>query len=65
VITHLPLPRTDQADVSIVVPIENRRDARCRNVAASFDGIRVEKTAMMPPGRGEVRLEPAEFPNSI
>jgi hypothetical protein len=63
VITHLPLPRTDQADVSIVVPIENRRDAPVSGtVAASFDGIRVEKTAMMPPGRGEVRLEPAEFP---
>ena len=63
VITTLPLPRTDSADVVIVVPIDNthlnRADAR---LEAEFGGIKVTKDITLTPGRTEVRLEPREFP---
>ncbi|MGO9993658.1 MAG: glycosyl hydrolase 2 galactose-binding domain-containing protein [Steroidobacteraceae bacterium] len=63
VITHLPLPRTDTADISIVVSIENRRTtAVTGTVIASFDGISVEKTTVLTPGVSDVTLDAAEFP---
>jgi hypothetical protein len=63
VITHLPLPRTDTADISFVVPIENRRTTPVAGtVVASFDGISVEKTTLLTPGVSEVTLDAAEFP---
>ena len=63
VITHLPLPRTDTADISIVVSIENRRTTSVTGtVIASFDGISVEKTTVLTPGVSDVTLDAAEFP---
>jgi len=61
IITHLPLPRTDSADISIIVPVENQHSAPVEaTVTASFDDVRVEKTARLNPGVTEVRFEPAD-----
>jgi Exo-beta-D-glucosaminidase Ig-fold domain/Concanavalin A-like lectin/glucanases superfamily/Glycosyl hydrolases family 2/Glycosyl hydrolases family 2, sugar binding domain/Glycosyl hydrolases family 2, TIM barrel domain len=63
VVTHLPLPRTDSADVSIVVAIENRATGALEAaVSARFDAVEVRKTVHLEPGVTEVRLEPKEFP---
>ncbi len=62
IITHLPLPRTDTADISIIVPVENQRPAPVEaTVTASFDDVRVEKSARLNPGVTEVRFDPAEI----
>ncbi|RZJ96989.1 MAG: glycoside hydrolase family 2, partial [Brevundimonas sp.] len=47
VITDLPLPRTDSADVHINVPVENEADA--------------PRTVTAPPGRSVVAFAPSEF----
>ncbi len=63
VITTLPLPRSDSAEVSIVVPLENRHAApSAASVTASFEGVRVTKNVTLEPGYSELRLEPREFP---
>jgi beta-galactosidase/beta-glucuronidase len=62
VVTHLPLPRTDSADVSIEVPIENRAPHAVRaTVIARFDAVTVQKTLSLEPGISEVRLDSQEF----
>jgi hypothetical protein len=62
VVSHLPLPRTDTADISIVVPVDNARAAAVPGrVVASFDGISVEKSVSFSPGTTEVTFSPAEF----
>jgi hypothetical protein len=62
VVTRLPLPRTDSADVSIAVAIENRAahtvDA---TVIARFGTVEVRKLLRLEPGITEVPLEPKEF----
>src|ERR1700722_12780208 len=63
VVSRLPLPRTDSADVSIVVAVENRAmRALEAAVSARFDAVEVRKTVHLEPGVTEVRLEPKEFP---
>ncbi|MDP9014939.1 MAG: glycoside hydrolase family 2 [Pseudomonadota bacterium] len=63
VVTHLPLPRTDTADITIVVPVDNRRSAAIAgSVVARIEGISVEKRMVFAPGMTEVTLGPAEFP---
>ena len=58
----LPLPRTDSADVSIRVPVENSAGASIPAVIeATFGEVHLRKEALLPPGITEVRLEPAEF----
>ncbi len=60
IITHLPLPRTDTADISIIVPVENRHAVPVEaTVIASFDDVRVEKSTRLNPGVTEVRFDPA------
>ncbi len=62
VVSHLPLPRTDTADISIVVPVDNTRaTAVPGRVTARFDGIRVEKAVSFNPGTTEVTFSSAEF----
>ena len=63
VVTRLPLPRTDCADVSITVAVENR--ARRRSQATLERALRCgrgQKTVILEPGVTEVPLDPAEFP---
>ncbi|MDE1916972.1 MAG: beta galactosidase jelly roll domain-containing protein [Sphingomonadales bacterium] len=63
IITDLPLPRTDSADVYISVPLHNAADApREVTVTASFDDVRVEKRVTAPPGDSELRFAPKDFP---
>ncbi len=63
VITHLPLPRTDEADLQILVPLDNSGAApRQVTLEAAFEGVTVRKTLTVAAGRSEVRLDPTEFP---
>ncbi|MHA6718715.1 glycosyl hydrolase 2 galactose-binding domain-containing protein [Sphingomonas sp. RS6] len=62
VVTDLPLPRTDSADVYITVPIDNHGTAATPvTVSAAFDDVSVVKTVNAAPGKSEVRLAPSEF----
>ncbi|TPG21866.1 glycoside hydrolase family 2 [Sphingomonas koreensis] len=62
VVTDLPLPRIDSADVYISVPIENTTGAAQQvTVHAAFDDVAVDKTVTAPPGETIVKLAPAEF----
>lgn len=61
VVTDLPLPRTDSADVHITVPIDNTGAAAPVTVRVAFEGVTVEKRVTAPAGRSEVRFTPAEF----
>jgi hypothetical protein len=63
VVTRLPLPRTDAADVSIAVAVENRAPSRIlATLIARFDAVNVRKTVSLEPGITEVSLDPREFP---
>lgn len=62
VVTRLPLPRIDQADVSVVVPLENTNtSATPASVRVQFEGVSIDKQVTLQPGKSEVRLEPSEF----
>src|SRR4051812_11153382 len=62
IVTDLPLPRIDSADIHVDVPIDNAGEDRPEEVRTAFDGAPVEKTAVAPPGRSIVHFAPAEFP---
>ncbi len=63
IITRLPLPRTDSADIRINVPIENRRAATVRaTLIARFDEVEVRKQVELAPGMTIVALDVGEFP---
>lgn len=61
IVTDLPLPRTDRADVHIMVPIENDGPPRAVTVRAAFEGVSVEKTVQAATGTTDVRFAPSEF----
>lgn len=62
IITDLPLPRTDAADISIAVPIINDGDQPRRvTITASFDDVRISREITAPPGQSEARFAPSEF----
>ena len=62
VVTDLPLPRTDSANVYVTVPVQNAGTTASRvTVRAAFGDVRVEKTVMAPPGETKVVFTPAEF----
>jgi hypothetical protein len=62
VITRLPLPNIDSADIIIRAPIENRgATPQHATIEASFEGVQVHKDAMLKPGVTEVRLDPSEL----
>lgn len=63
VVTRLPLPRTDSADIAIAVPIENRRAATLRaTLIARFDDVVVRKIVDLAPGVTTIALDAHEFP---
>jgi hypothetical protein len=63
VITRLPLPRTDSADISITAAVENRAARAVQaTLIARFDAIQVQKTISVGPGVTEVTLARQEFP---
>ncbi len=63
VTTRLPLPSRAEADVSIMVPVENSGDrVHAGTVTARFDKVTVRRALRMPPGLTVLRFTPAEFP---
>jgi hypothetical protein len=63
VVTRLPLPRTDSADVSIEVGVDNHRATPAAAVVeARFEGVTVRKSVTVAPGTSQIELTPAEFP---
>ena len=62
VVTHLPLPRTDSAEITLAVPVENGGAVMRGTVTARIDGITIKKTLDLQPGSNLVRLSPVEFP---
>jgi beta-galactosidase/beta-glucuronidase len=61
VVTDLPLPRIDRADVHVTVPIDNAGAATEVTVKVAFDGVTVEKRVAAPAGHSEVVFAPSEF----
>ena len=61
IITDLPLPRTDSANIHIVVPIDNAGPATPVTVRAAFDGVSVTRTVNARTGASTVRFAPSEF----
>ncbi len=64
VITDLPLPRTDSADVYIKVPVENNgRTPVDVTVRAEFDGHKLEQAITAYPGITKVGFAPVRVDN--
>ncbi|HEU4600716.1 MAG TPA: glycoside hydrolase family 2 TIM barrel-domain containing protein, partial [Steroidobacteraceae bacterium] len=62
VITQLPLPATDHANIYIDVPLQNASNAEVRGtLTASFDDVTVRKDVALSPGESTVKLTPQEF----
>jgi len=62
VITRLPLPRTDEADLRILVPLDNSGAApRAVTVEAAFEGVDISKRVTLAPGQTEIALDSSEF----
>ncbi len=62
VVTSLPLPDTNQADVEITVPLENTSNAPVSGtLSAAFDQVTVTKTVTLPAGKSVVKLVSSEF----
>jgi hypothetical protein len=63
VLTTLPLPRTDSAEISILVPVESSYTAPVEVIVnAQFAHVSVSKSTSVNPGRTEIRFTPADFP---
>ena len=63
VITRLPLPKTDNAEVSILVPVDSSHIAPVDvTVTAQFEGVTLSKSTSVIPGRSEIRFTAAQFP---
>ncbi len=63
VVTDLPLPRLDSADIHIDVPLSNDGPAPRRvTVTAAFGDARISRTLDLPPGETTVRFTPALDP---
>ncbi len=63
VVTKLPLPDTTRATVDISVPLTNDSPNAVRGtLTGSFENVTVSKIVSLSPGKNEVKLSPAEFP---
>lgn len=63
IITDLPLPRTDSADIHINVPVINRTERPVEaTVTAAFDDLTVSRTVLAEPGITTVRFSPKSDP---
>ncbi len=63
VVTELPLPRTDSADVSIGIPLENfsPRPEKIMLRASFEGGVSVSKEIELAPGKSTITFTPGEF----
>jgi hypothetical protein len=63
VITRLPLPTTDSAEVSIMIPVDSSHVAPVAiTVTAAFEGVSLTKSTSIAPGRSEIHFTATEFP---
>ncbi|HYG82831.1 MAG TPA: beta galactosidase jelly roll domain-containing protein, partial [Pyrinomonadaceae bacterium] len=63
VVTRLTLPDTTRASVTLTVPLRNDSGRAASGLLeASFEGVRLRRAIVIPPGATEVKLSPAEFP---
>ncbi|HEY0321788.1 MAG TPA: LamG-like jellyroll fold domain-containing protein [Pyrinomonadaceae bacterium] len=63
VVTALPLPDTSRAAVTLNVPLLNDSARPIAGVLeALFEGVMVRRRIVVAPGRTEVKLSPADFP---
>lgn len=63
VVTHLPLPRTDAADVDIRVSLVNREaQDRVSTLEARIGPVVVRKSLVLHPGTTEVLLSSGDYP---
>jgi hypothetical protein len=63
VVTDLPLPRIDSANIYIDVPVENTTAVPQQvTVRAHFDDVTVEQAVTAPPGESTVSFAPSAFP---
>ena len=59
VITDLPLPNIDSADIYITVPVTNDATAARRTtITAKLQGLSLSRTVDLPPGPSEIRFSP-------
>ncbi|MFL6549285.1 MAG: glycosyl hydrolase 2 galactose-binding domain-containing protein [Povalibacter sp.] len=62
VITHLPLPDTSRAEITIKVPLQNRSTNSVQGtLIAAFENVTISKDVTVPPGETTVSLAPQEF----
>ncbi len=62
VITTLPLPDTNFADVAITVPVSNQSNAIVHGtLTAEFENVSVQKDVVLAPGDSDITFSPAEF----
>lgn len=61
VVTDLPLPRTDTADIYITVPVTNRASTtQTATVSAAFEGVTVSRQVQVEAGAtAQVRFDPS------
>ena len=63
IVSTLPLPRTDSAELTLNVPLENQGTHPIgARVEADIDAIHVSKDVTLPVGRTQIVLAPKEFP---
>ncbi len=63
VVAHLPLPRTDSADIVISVPVENPGTSAVTGaLIVDMDSAHIRKEVSFAPGITTVVLDQAEFP---
>lgn len=62
IITKLPLPRRDRAEVTVRVPLRNETTSAVRGtMEISFDDVHVTKSITLPPGGATVEFAPKDF----
>ncbi|WP_263376683.1 glycosyl hydrolase 2 galactose-binding domain-containing protein [Granulicella aggregans] len=62
IITHLPLPDTSRAELTVMVPLANSSASSVRGtVEVAFDGVRLAREVTVPPAGTTLTLKPSEF----
>ena len=63
VITHLALPDTTKADVTLNVPLTNASASPVTGtLTLAFEGVQLHKQVIVPPGGTTIQLASSEFP---
>jgi hypothetical protein len=63
VVTKLPLPAIDRANVTLAVPLRNDTGTAVNGtLIAEFEGVRVQTPVSVSPGETTITLTPSQFP---